>query len=402
VFPASFYFILFINLETKTPSNRKKPFIFEINFLRLVAALNVTLYHVLIFMSDRINAYLADYLIVLNWFSVESFLLITGFLFIYNDNHTKDNFPLQAYYRKIIMRLVVPYILWSLIYLYESIYHILGELISFLLTNSFNSYLLNKLLIKVIRNIILSNASSHLWFFQIIIFIYFVFPLIRIELIKNNLWKVAVFLIIIQLVYTFFASIDRNNFKAVDLYFHPIFSQNLALSTILEFFIKLTNNFFFFVGYVAFGMLYSLYFNEVNSKIFDKINKKYQILMVILIFLSSGLITLSGIMFEHFPPFLLHKLLIICLILSIGKSNFMKKPSMQNKILTLSGMSYGIYLVHPLLLINLLLGLQNLFFEAPEWLALYLGLIILTILIMYSIITTYLLKKMPKAWLMGF
>ncbi|MHA2334120.1 MAG: acyltransferase family protein, partial [Candidatus Hodarchaeales archaeon] len=151
---AGLIWLAFIKLEQPSPPTGAKTFLHEFDLLRVFATITVVVYHVVSFSYYYMSPDFYDYITVQIWYSVETFLFITSFFFIYNRNHLKQDFSIQAYYKKIFLRLVVPYILWSVIYqLFVVSFHVL--------TGEWNYVSLEIQLETILSKIILFKSSAH-------------------------------------------------------------------------------------------------------------------------------------------------------------------------------------------------------------------------------------------------
>lgn len=139
----------------------------EINYLRAFGVLGVIAIHTTGYFTEveRFNT-----LVLLNlWtdvfsqFAVPLFILISGYVLSKN---YRDNFSLSQFYKKRIRSIIPQYLLFSVLYT------------AFNNWETMKNSSLHINLALIIKNILQSNASYHLWFFAIIIQFYIFYPLI--------------------------------------------------------------------------------------------------------------------------------------------------------------------------------------------------------------------------------
>ena len=138
-----------------------------INNLRLIALYAVIILHctsLLLMQKGKVsNAdwLVADFLNALVRFAVPVFVMITGALLLPRE------YELGSFLKKRLTRVVIPFIFWSLIYIWYSWYN--EELV---FTN--NLWVDVKLVLHNLRN----GSSYHLWYVYMLIGLYFFIPII--------------------------------------------------------------------------------------------------------------------------------------------------------------------------------------------------------------------------------
>ncbi|MFD2874100.1 acyltransferase [Mucilaginibacter ximonensis] len=140
-----------------------------INSLRLIALLAVIVLHVSAIPLGQyghidIDTWLtADFYNALVRFAVPVFVMITGALTLHRD------YELGAFLKKRLSRVVIPFIFWSLVYVWYSWYI---EILVF----TGNWWADSKLVLHQLKY----SASYHLWYVYMLIGLYFVIPVISI------------------------------------------------------------------------------------------------------------------------------------------------------------------------------------------------------------------------------
>ncbi|MHA2295554.1 MAG: acyltransferase [Candidatus Hodarchaeales archaeon] len=389
---AGLIWLAFIKLEQPSPPTGAKTFLHEFDLLRVFATITVVVYHVVSFSYYYMSPDFYDYITVQIWYSVETFLFITSFFFIYNRNHLKQDFSIQAYYKKIFLRLVVPYILWSVIYqLFVVSFHVL--------TGEWNYVSLEIQLETILSKIILFKSSAHLWFFEILIFLYLIFPLLRLSILKKHLTAISASLILMQTVYTAISFINGYYLIEQDIIrFISTGQVDFWTGVFLQLFGSLIKYFFLYCGYIGIGFLIAANYPKFSEKILDRVRNYQLALLVILIQLCNFLTWQLGIITEHHPLFILQIMSIIFVVLCIGRSSTYLQSRMLSKIRTLSASSYGIYLLHPLLVMIIFNAMNT----VVSILFLYFLVVVLIAVIADALIISHFIKKLPFARVLGY
>lgn len=149
----------------------------ELDFIRVIAALSVIVIHVT-----------APYVLVNKYgyimnqgvrYAVPIFVLISGLLLMHS--YSMKEFKLRDFFRKRFNKILIPYIIWTLIYMLFNNRNSIGTL--FQQNSQFASLLLKRLRY--------GTADSHLYFIIIMIQLYLLFPVLK-KLIekapKTTLW----------------------------------------------------------------------------------------------------------------------------------------------------------------------------------------------------------------------
>ncbi len=248
-------------------------------------------------------------------FCVPIFLMISGVL-ILSQNYESTG----EYLRKRVLRILLPFLFWSIIYITRDLF------------SKFN-HEENLSYTEVLKFIFLqlkNGASYHLWYIYLIIGLYLFFPIIG-KWIKKS---------------------DKHEIK----YF--IWIWIITLLTQLPFVNKIVPNITmtYFTGYIGFPIL-GYYLNKYS---FDFNGKKA--IYIFLIF-TGIVITIFGTFFttkyldrfdELFYGYLSPNVLLVSVCVFLLFKDFVKIGTKMTKIIHfISKYSYGIYLIHVLVLIQL-------------------------------------------------
>lgn len=283
-----------------------------INNLRAFATIAVILLHVsapILYEYNKISSYIWNIGNIIDgsvrW-CVPIFFMITGALLL-NEDHLLANFL-----KKRVIRILPPFIFWSLIYI------------------TYDNFILNKdsldlmVLIKTFLIKLFEGSSFHFWFVYVLIGLYLVIPILR-KFVKYSTNKELFYFLTIWLF-----AITFN---------HPHLKIYLP---------KINLDFFSgYIGYLVLGYFLSKY--TIKNKFIP-----------FLLFLLGSLITVIGTLYisfvkNEFSEFLYNYLRINIIISSIGFFLIVKKLVIKNILINrilaiISDYSYGIYLVHILVL----------------------------------------------------
>lgn len=283
--------------------------------LRLIAIIGVIILHVIpnllytTSVSDSVfwlsNIYASSFR-----FSVPIFVMLSGALVLQKD------YGLLAFIRSKFLRLLLPFVFWSLIYI---VYN---------LVCSINGDLNLLLIIKLSINYLINGSSFHLWYIYMIIGVYLFIPII-------GKWI-------------------RSCSESEILYFLAIWFITLILNLpyINKYIISSSVNYFSgYIGYLILGYYISI----------KEIPAKYNIIPISILLIVVGLlITIFGTYFlyvhngrfqEDFYNYLSPNVLLVSLGLFLFFKNNNFTLSKYTIIRTfICKYSYGIYLVHVLVL----------------------------------------------------
>lgn len=301
----------------------KKDRIIYLDILRIIATIAVVAIHV-----SANNWYTTSpasyewnvlnfYDSIVRW-AVPIFVMISGALFLDNDR----NIETKKLYTKNILRIITAFLFWSVIYA--------GITVS---TNRIEVF---------IQEIFLGHY--HLWFLYMIIGLYMLTPILR-KITEDK--KTTEYFLIVSIIFTI---IIPTIFK------HPTLSQ---MTKILE---NIDLN-FGYVTYFVLGYYLSKLELSKKSRIIIYISSILGFLITIFgtAIISNNKMIPTNIYNEYYPNVLLESIGVFVLIKNI---KFDIKPKQANMIKVLSKYSFGIYLVHDLILTELVKnGLTTLTFN---------------------------------------
>jgi len=136
----------------------------ELDFLRVIGALAVIGIHVTSgYIKSLQIAYVGNQL---TRFAVPMFIILSGFALYYSEIGKKDEryFP---FLKKRLSKVMIPYILWTIIYMLYSYRHNLSAI----LESDFYNVL--------IKNLLKGTTTAHLYFVVIIFQLYLIYPIIK-------------------------------------------------------------------------------------------------------------------------------------------------------------------------------------------------------------------------------
>lgn len=178
--------------------SKKPTYLFSLDALRVIAILSVISIHISIKVLQELNHDAASAIIpfLMNQnsrFAVPLFFLISGFVLSLN---YKDLSYLNFFKRR-ASRVIIPFIFWSLFYLY--------------MWQGFG--FIERINFELLRNIFEGNASYHLYFIPTLIIFYVFFPFIqRLKKFISNLFVFST----LAIIETYFLYIDYY-VKAIDI-----------------------------------------------------------------------------------------------------------------------------------------------------------------------------------------
>lgn len=179
----------------------KRPQVLELYYVRAIAAFGIFTIHATggfaLFSEYNSNAmHIGMFLNQFFRFGTPVFMMVSGFVLFYN-YRTPEEFNPTRFYKKKATFLIIPYLLWSIGYLLFSKY-------------VYNASIAYERPLELVKNILLGNAFSHLYFIFLIVQFYILFPLLIKYLSKsmiNKPFKVLTYLAILQaliLIYEFY------------------------------------------------------------------------------------------------------------------------------------------------------------------------------------------------------
>lgn len=251
--------------------------------------------------------------------AVPLFIMISGIYFL-----NKDMMSIKKLYLKNILKLIVFYIVWNLIYY-------VADLI--ILNQSFNS-------IELFNRLVLGHY--HLWFIPMIIGLYILSPLLS-KITVHSDKKLVKYFVVLFLISSIIFTIDHFNFLPKYELIHKVISI-LPIKIICQYYS------YFLLGY----FLYNYDFKFLKGK------NKILIIIYVFSFLVCSILTWyishsSGINTEYFyNNFSIFTLLeAICIFLIFKDTKFISESIYSSKIENLAKDAFGIYGVHALIIFAL-------------------------------------------------
>ncbi|TGB02479.1 acyltransferase [Halobacillus salinus] len=295
----------------------RKMFYDEIPFVRAIACLMVVMVHTTA-RNYTGEGFTGDTAMLMNQFSrlgTPVFAVVSAFLL--TSSVIKRGFSLKRFVTSRAVKIVSPYIIWSLVYL--------------LFIKYFHEGLIFRNAKQTFDYIVLGDAKTHLWFIAAIIQFYIVFPLL--QLIRKRELVLALFIV----------SLPINYYWLGDMYpdLTPVFGKFTYIITDLTFFLN-------WISYFLFGSVLAYYWEEVVQFV-----KKYQWLVV-----GVTIAVWAAIYYEISPDVVLgsarvQNLLYIplwVLFLILVSKYVLKSDAVYKPFRVIGDYSMGIYLLHPLIL----------------------------------------------------
>lgn len=292
----------------------------EINYLRAIAIIGVLIIHT----TDSTAAvknltgltFSLMYIEELIRFAVPMFIFVSGFVLY---NKYKSELPVKDFYKKRFMSILIPYIIFSVLYC------IINTQLGLFPTFTFNS---------VITSIFNFSASGQFWYIQLILTFYIFYPVI-----------IAYYEI----------TKDRFGIYILTALFSPILIMYILGSFIPSFGFALSTPFKYLIYF-----LFGIYINDNYAKIcplLERISMKKVILLVVLI-VSLPLVSMflvvdprCGTQFSNSIPYYYQLALVsthilhICIFIFCLYLLLIYKPRL-GILQKIGEYSYGIFLVH--------------------------------------------------------
>ncbi|MEH7237415.1 acyltransferase [Bacillus sp. JJ1562] len=302
------------NETTSDSSQQNNNYLFEIHFLRAFACLAVVGVHVSAThygMNEDTWNWFTYFINQYGRFGTPILVVLSGFLLFYQVK--RRGFRLGHFLSSRVTKIVLPFLIWSLVYRYLLYYYENQEL---------------GRIKGEIGNILMGNAFYHLYFFLIIIQFYFIFPFLQ------KLFRTQTMMI----VFLFLSFLVSYN----------LFGFNPDLEGVIGEFIASKSFMPIWIFYFAFGGLLAYFWNEILS---FATKRPWKMLTLILIISIGAVIeyTIYGDISNRRLTNLANIPLLSIAI--IGIYPFLARWNVFKKTLTIIGQySMGIYLIHPLIL----------------------------------------------------
>ena len=332
----------------------------SLDIIRIIAILFVAMIHVSAFFvinfdKSSIEFFTGNIFDSISRIAVPLFLMLSGALILNNDK----NFELKNILKK-ILNIFVLTIIWSIIYslLYDVILNIVKN-------RPIN-----------IKDIIISIGSGHyhMWYLYMIIGLYLVTPFLK-QIIKEKNYNLIYLFILLSIFFQFLIPIINE----ISLVCHPA-------KYIIKFIDKFELGFFNgFISYYLIGWLIT------NKDIKNKYKNRLYIIGLI-----SLLIVIIRVQFTGNYKYLYNTRNILLFFYAISmflalytKDTFNISEKAKNFISSLSKLTFGVYIIHPLIL-DIILKV----FVYKNFPVFYI-LIVHFLVILISFIITYIMSKIP-------
>ena len=290
-----------------------------IDYLRVFATLSVIVLHVAGGVANQygsisnVDWWIGNVYIGSVRFCVPIFLMISGALIL-----SKTYESIGEFLKKRFLRILFPFLFWSMIYIARDIFLQIfgGENMSIAEILNFTAIQLR------------DGADYHLWYIYVLIGLYLFFPIIGKWINKSNKLEIKYFIGIWLLVIIVQLPFMKGTFPNINL--------------------------IYFSGYIGFPVLgYYLYKNTFANSGKEKLVSFFLILVGILItiFGTFYITKREGFFYHGFYEYLTPNVILVSvgvflLFKNLGKFN----PRLTSIILFFSKYSYGIFLVHVLVL----------------------------------------------------
>ena len=296
------------------------------DLMRVIACFCVIMIHVGIYnqniywKSDSLNSLVMNFYGIISRWAVPCFVMLSGMMFL-NKNR---EISIKKLYGKYILRLLISYVFWSSVYAaYNSIYEVNGgikEYIKYFINNCF-------------------SGELHMWYIPMTIGLYIAMPIIKYVL-NNASAEIIKYWIIVMFVFAsvipFVGELNIPYISGIISYFYSYMEIHFLCGYTLFFVLGYLfstvglsdkyKNYIYILG--ACGFIYSI-FVLIILRIISSIE------IGALTYLYPNIIFMSAAVFMFFKD-------------KVSKVRFSDIQS--NIISKLSGLSYGIYLVHVLVL----------------------------------------------------
>lgn len=303
-------------------NSEKRENLFWIDFIRAAAAVGVVIIHVA---ADVITEFKS--VSPLNWWAanfydslvrgcVPTFIMVSGALLL-----SPSNESISEFFKKRAGRVLIPFLVWTFLYL-----------------------LWKKLLfspdlgwMEGLRRAAANQVHFHLWFFYILIGLYLVTPVFRFVVRQASRKDLLYFLILCFVMASFLPFVER----FVDL----IWKVNFRLAILVE---PAQG----FIGYFVAGYFLRQYAEEKHQRLASLFWIGSLIFcMAATYWVSARLGHYHGIFYENMAPNVAVYVVAFFVLAKNANVQLQKLPqSLQQVILLLSKTSFGIYLVHPMIM----------------------------------------------------
>ncbi len=339
-------------------NNSRKNSLLSIDFMRSICCILVVIIHVTaafwyVFEQGSLQFKTIIFLNTLSKFAVPAFIFISGFVLYYV--YSSRDLHLIDFYKKRMFKVIIPYIIWSTIYILVN-YAAVGQPINL---KSLTYYFF------------LGKANYHLYYISLILQFYILFPiLLKIyQRFSNPIIPVGLFTL---LNFTFISYVKINFSDRIFIYYLMFFILGFLLADFKKKEIKP-----------------SLYFLTLITLIYSMV-ATYYLLDTYKVLINADLI--SRYLYKH--SWWYFSIVSILFLYSISSFSEKKLPALINNsfITSIGKHSFTIYLCHPLIMkiLHFLTPYKNLLKTNPSILIILEFIIVL----LFSWLLSYLLSEL--------
>lgn len=329
----------------------KKQYLQELDYIRAIAAIGIFIVHSTgsFAMFAPQGSMVMHLGIVLNQVfraTTPIFLAVSGFVLFYNYSHV-TNVNYKDFYLKRLKYIFIPYLAWSFLYLIFSRY--LGAI-----DLSYNTF------IQFIKNLIIGETFSHLYFIILIFQLYLLFPFVSLHL-KKQMETKPVRLLIITVI--------AQACILIQLFYFRNPSEIVLVNKFYLYYWKAVSVFGWFYFFLLGGIM-ALHYPKVINLINKNINKVI-VFSVVSFALFLGEVYLNIIQsggrdyYEKYsslrPMNLIYATSLLLLLLWVTQKIRMTEKKSNKTLQWISKYSLGIYFAHPFALEMTKIKTVNLF-----------------------------------------
>ena len=305
-------------------SNKSRLVHFDL--MRIIACFFVIVIHIGIcgqsksWSSNSYNTIISNFYGIISRWAVPCFVMLSGAMFL-NQNR---EVPLKKLYGKYILRLAVSYVFWSVVYaLYNMLYETNGTFLGMA------KYFINNFL----------SGETHMWYVLMTIGLYIITPILRIIIEKAPKQIIKYWLIIMFI----FASIIP---FIVDLNI-PLVSGTISyLNKYMELYFVMGYILYYVIGHYLINVGLS---NKTKRIIYIGSMVSFLYCMFILVFLRLFTDITMGALSYLYPNIIFIGMAVLLFFNDkISKIHFSK--TVERIIIRYSGLSYGVFLIHVLII----------------------------------------------------
>ena len=285
---------------------------------------------------------------------VPIFFMLSGYLLLSKEE------DILTFFKKRAAKIIIPFFVWSIIY---DIYF----------SNSFGDVFTLNAVLKMLLRILRGPRAGHFWFFYALIGLYFFTPILRVFVAKAK--------------------------KSDIIYYLSLWFITIPVFFILEQFTPLKNGFelYYFTGYVGYFLL-GIYLGRMQTTPY--------LMRIALGLIIIGAVSTFAVYYLNLPPidnklpFRSYQSLNI-ILMTIGAFILLKatgermRPSLAHFSEKVSRSSFGIYLIHPIILIWMSSGWEALGYSTSTGPSIVIIPFVAVIAFLLSWGITFVMRKIP-------